>query len=71
MSPHATHDDTGAVAGLADATGRYLPSCAPIATKATDTVRGGMLAGIEEGRGLALHRFHGCGRRDCRAVLRR
>jgi xylulokinase len=39
VSGHPTHDPTGAVAGFADATGRYLPLvCTLNATKVTDTV---------------------------------
>jgi xylulokinase len=39
VSTQSTHDDTGAVAGFADATGRYLPLvCTLNATKVTDTM---------------------------------
>jgi len=41
VSDTPTHDPTGAVAGFADATGRYLPLvCTLNATKVTDTVAG-------------------------------
>jgi xylulokinase len=39
VSPHATSDPSGAVAGFADATGRFLPLvCTLNATKVTDTM---------------------------------
>jgi xylulokinase len=39
VSDHATHDRSGAVAGFADATGRFLPlACTLNATKVTDAI---------------------------------
>src|SRR4029079_9439351 len=51
VSDTPTHDASGAVAGFADATGRFLPLvCTLNATKVTDTVArwlGGALPGLD------------------------
>jgi xylulokinase len=56
------HDPTGAVAGFADATGRYLPLvCTLNATKVTDTMARWLGVGLAGLDALALHAPHGSG----------
>ncbi|MEM1332705.1 MAG: xylulokinase [Actinomycetota bacterium] len=55
VSETATHDASGAVAGFADATGRFLPLvCTLNATKVTDTVAGWLGCDLDELARLAL-----------------
>ncbi|MCL4156955.1 UNVERIFIED_CONTAM: hypothetical protein GTU68_054052, partial [Idotea baltica] len=55
VSDEPTQDPTGAVAGFADATGRYLPLvCTLNAAKVTDTVRSLMGCSIDEFEQLAM-----------------
>ncbi|MGZ4676768.1 MAG: xylulokinase [Acidimicrobiia bacterium] len=55
VSDTPTHDASGAVAGFADATGRYLPLvCTLNATKVTDTVAGWLGVDLAELDALAL-----------------
>lgn len=62
VSPHATRDDTGAVAGFADATGRYLPLvCTLNATKVTDTMARLLGRDRDEFEALALAEPAGAG----------
>ena len=72
VSDHATSDPSGAVAGFADATGKYLPLvCTLNATKVTDAVA--RLLGVDDERlgVLALDARSGRRWRDAAAVVRR
>jgi xylulokinase len=62
VSEHPTSDPTGAVAGFADATGRYLPLvCTLNATKVTDTIARLLGVGLDELGSMALGESAGAG----------
>ena len=62
VSDHPTADESGAVAGFADASGRYLPlACTLNATKVTDAISGLLGVRHEEFDRLALSAAPGAG----------
>ena len=72
VSERPTADATGAVAGFADATGRFLPLvCTLNATKVTEAVRGLLEVDHQTLDSLALGAAPGAGGADAAAVLRR